>query len=68
MNGGERKKSDQSAKQFTLNLPALLAHLNSAGRPALRGSEKIMAHSDNATAPADTKGSPCPLPLVMKNE
>lgn len=68
MNGGKRKKSDWSAKQFTLNLPAPLAHLNLAGSSALRGFEKIMAHSDNATAPADTKGSPCPLPLVMKNE
>lgn len=68
MNGGEREKTDRSAKQFTLNLPAPLAHLKSAGSPALRGSEKIMARSDNATAPADTKGSPCPLPLVMKNE
>ncbi|KAA8584050.1 hypothetical protein FQN60_015258, partial [Etheostoma spectabile] len=33
MNGGKRKKSDRSAKQFTMNLPAPLAHLNSAGRP-----------------------------------
>lgn len=68
MNGGDQKKSDRSAKQFTLNLTPPLAHLTSAGSPALRGSEKIMARSDNATAPADTKGSPCPLPLVMKNE
>lgn len=68
MNGGERKKSDRSAKQFMLNLPAPLAHLRSAGSRALRGNERIMAHSDNATAPAVTKGSPCPLPLVMKNE
>lgn len=68
MNGGERKKSDQTAKQFTLNLPAPLAHLNSAGSLPLRGSKKIMVHSDNAIAPADTKGCPCPLPLVMKNE
>lgn len=27
-----------------------------------------MVHSDNASAPADTEGSPRPLPLVMKNE
>lgn len=27
MNGGKRSKSDQSTKQFELNLPALLAHL-----------------------------------------
>lgn len=68
MNGGERKKSDGSAKRFTLNLPDPLAHLNSAGSAALRGSGKIMARSDNAAGPADTEGSPCPLPLVMKNE
>ena len=68
MNGCKWKKSDQRAKQFMLNLPALLAHLNSAGSPSLRGNERIMVHSDNATAPVDTKGSPCPLPLVMKNE
>lgn len=61
MNGGERRKSDRSAKQFMLNLPALLAHLNSAGRAALRGNERIMVHSDNAAGPTDTKGSPCPL-------
>lgn len=68
MNGGEWNKSDRSAEQFALNLPPRLAHLNSAGSSALRGSEKIMVHSDNASAPADTEGSPRPLPLVMKNE
>lgn len=68
MNDGEWNKSDRSAEPFALNLPPPLAHLNSAGSPALRGSEKIMAHSDNASGPADTEGSPCPLPLVMKNE
>lgn len=67
MNGGEWKKSDWSAEQFTLNLPALLAHLNPAGRPTLHGRKKIMSRPDNAAAPADTKGSPCPLLLVMKN-
>lgn len=40
----------------------------SVGSPALHGGEKIMVCRDNAAAPADTKGSPRPIALVMKNE
>lgn len=38
MNDGKWNKSDRSAEQFALNLPPRLAHLNSAGSLALRGS------------------------------
>lgn len=68
MNGGERTRSDGSAKPLAVNLPGPLAHLNSAGSAARRGTVKIMGCCDKASGPADTKGSPRPLPLLVRDE